>query len=125
MRGGADPSGLGGPRLLEAQVTVRLRTRIAGSRTTRRGASRRGWAYSALLLCLPLLVLGFIAPPAQAADGTILRTITAENYSCSVGTGLAFDGEQILLSCDYDNIITAVDPADGSFIRTYQIDGIS
>src|SRR5438874_13772989 len=64
-------------------------------------------------------------PAAEAADGTILRTITAAGYSCSVGTGIAFDGSNLLLSCDYDNIIRAVSPADGSQSATHTISGIS
>jgi hypothetical protein len=62
--------------------------------------------------------------PASAADGTILRTITAQSYDCSVGTGIAFDGTNLLLSCDYNNVITAINPIDGSFIRSFTISGV-
>ncbi len=65
------------------------------------------------------------AKPSQAVDGTILRTITAQNYSCGLGTGLAFDGTDLLLSCWGQNLITAISPGDGSFRRSYTISGVS
>jgi hypothetical protein len=72
------------------------------------------------------LTIGMVSfsSKAKAADGTILRTVTAQGYSCSVGTGIAFDGSNLLLSCNYDNVITAVSPSDGSRIRTYTISGV-
>lgn len=62
--------------------------------------------------------------PTAHADGTILRTITAANDTCLIGTGLAFDGRNLLLSCDYDNVITAINPADGSVVHSYTIANI-
>jgi hypothetical protein len=62
---------------------------------------------------------------ARADDGTVLRTITAQNYSCPIGTGIAFDGTNLLLSCDSDNVITAVSPNDGAFVRSYAISGVA
>lgn len=61
----------------------------------------------------------------EGGDGSILRTITAQNYFCNLGTGIAFDGTSLLLSCNRNNIITAVSPVDGSFVRSYTITGIS
>jgi GDSL-like Lipase/Acylhydrolase family len=76
--------------------------------------------------CLAALTLGVaVAPRARAADGTILRSITAQDYACGVGTGIAFDGQNLLLSCNDNNIITAVSTIDGSFVRTYTISGLS
>ena len=77
----------------------------------------------ALFLAAPSIAVS--SEEASAADGTILRTITAANYNCSIGTGIAFDGTNLLLSCDYDNKIIAVSPADGSFVREYTISGLS
>lgn len=65
------------------------------------------------------------AAPSGAADGNILRTVTAQGYSCSVGTGIAFDGTNLLLSCNDDNKITAISPADGSLVATHTISGIT
>jgi hypothetical protein len=71
-----------------------------------------------------LTVSLYVPTIAKAADGTILRTITAQNYNCPVGTGIAFDGTNLLLSCDSSNVITAVNPTDGSFVRSYTISGV-
>lgn len=79
-----------------------------------------------LLIALAvILVCGTIEPAVgHAADGAILRTITAQNYNCSAGTGIAFDGTNLLLSCDDNNTITAVSPTDGTFVRSYTISGV-
>jgi hypothetical protein len=77
-----------------------------------------------IVLSVALSAAITVGPAAKAADGTILRTITAQNYSCSVGTGIAFDGTNLLLSCNDNNKITAVSPLDGSFVTDYEISGI-
>lgn len=89
-----------------------------------RGVNR---AIRALLAVSLIAAFAFLQgiQEAQAADGTILRTISAQNYACSVGTGLAFDGRNLLLSCDYDNVIRVISPVDGSFVDSYSIDGMT
>src|SRR4051812_33193712 len=76
-----------------------------------------------LTLTAALLLTLVRTSPAQGVDGTTLRTITAQGYSCSIGTGIAFDGSDLILSCWNSNVITAVSPEDGSFLRTYTITG--
>jgi hypothetical protein len=61
---------------------------------------------------------------ARAADGTVLRTITAQDYSCGVGTGIAFDGHKLFLSCWGSNDISAIDPANGNHLQTFTIGGV-
>lgn len=69
----------------------------------------------------------FAAAPgaASAADGNVLRTITAQNYPCSLGTGIAFDGSSLLLSCHSNNKITFISPADGSYEKEVAITNMS
>src|SRR6266545_1073460 len=76
-----------------------------------------------VLLCAASLLMS--GRQAHAADGTILRTITAEGYSCAVGTGIAFDGHQLLLSCWGSSDIQAIDPANGNHLNTYTISGVN
>jgi hypothetical protein len=93
--------------------------------------AHRAWGARRLAAILTAIALfstigiAMVDPPAHAADGNILRTITAQGYSCSVGTGIAFDGTNLLLSCNSDNIITAVNPSDGSLVRTYTLSGVT
>jgi hypothetical protein len=73
--------------------------------------------------------------PAAAANGANLRTIIADRHGgpCGsvdaqgdhngVGTGVAFDGTHLLLSCWYDGNIVAVSPANGSYVATHTITG--
>src|SRR6478609_5000843 len=77
-----------------------------------------------VLMVLPILSLTG-APPARAADGTTLRQINAAVPSCSIGTGIAFDGQRLLLSCWYTSDLYAVSPADGSLLETIPVSGIS
>lgn len=100
----------------------------AGSDFVPRRNTRSKRRRSALLavLALTIATLQFVAAsPSQAADGTILRTITAENYSCSVGVGIAFDGSDLLLSCDTSATIQRYSPADGSFVGSFTASGVS
>lgn len=76
-----------------------------------------------VLMVLPILSLTG-APPARAADGTTLRQINAAVPSCSVGTGIAFDGQRLLLSCWYTSDVYAVSPADGSLLETIPVSGM-
>lgn len=89
-----------------------------------------------ILLALAMAMAGSPGV-ASAANGDNLRTIIADRggAACtsidpegnhgSVGTGLAFDGTNLLLSCWDDGNIVAVSPADGSHVATHTIAGIS
>lgn len=64
----------------------------------------------------------------RAANGDQLRQITGDRGSaggCSINTGIAFDGTNLLLSCWYDNKIVAVSPADGHFVTSHAITGVN
>ena len=65
---------------------------------------------------------------ASAANGAQLRQITGDTHgtACpSIGTGLAFDGTNLLLSCWYDSKIVAVSPVDGHQVAVNNISGAS
>jgi hypothetical protein len=102
------------------------KTPTGSTRRRRTPASIRRLASGAslALLVIPLASVGG-GQTAQAADGSVLRTVTAEGYNCSLGTGIAFDGQNLLLSCSNDNKITAVDPTDGSLVKSYSVSGVS
>jgi len=65
------------------------------------------------------------ATTASSSGGNIVRSFAADVPACSVGTGLAFDGSRLLVSCIYGNTITAVSPTDGTRLATYDITGTS
>jgi hypothetical protein len=81
-----------------------------------------------------VLSLGW-AQAASAANGDQLRQIIADRSgtACAstdpqgdtnaVGTGVAFDGTSLLMSCWYDAYIVAVNPADGSQVTKHLITG--
>jgi hypothetical protein len=82
-----------------------------------------------------LLALSGTAP---AATGDNLRTITANQNGTdcadanrtgdatgAIGTGIAFDGTNLLLSCWSDNTVVEVSPLDGSQVTIHQISGVS
>ncbi len=64
-------------------------------------------------------------PVVHAADGTTLRTFTAQVPSCSVGTGVAFDGTNLYLSCWFSNNLYAVSPTDGHLVSTIPVNNIN
>jgi hypothetical protein len=61
----------------------------------------------------------------QLAVETIARSFTADVAPCSVGTGLAFDGVDLLISCWSTNTIEVVSREDGAFVARHEISGIS
>jgi PKD repeat protein len=66
------------------------------------------------------------ASPAALADpGDELRTITAANpSSCQATDGIAFDGENLLITCRDDLSIDVVSPVNGSLVRSFTVTGI-
>ncbi|RME32041.1 hypothetical protein D6789_00795, partial [Candidatus Woesearchaeota archaeon] len=62
-----------------------------------------------------------------AAQGDNLRLINGEysaaNEGCSVNTGIAFDGTNLLVPCWYTNVIDVLSPADGSLQGTVTVPG--
>jgi hypothetical protein len=78
------------------------------------------------LLTALVVPLAF-ATPTHAATGDVLRSITVTpTPSCSSGitVGIAFDGKELLVSCTGDNVITRVDPSDGTNLGSYTISGL-
>jgi uncharacterized repeat protein (TIGR01451 family) len=80
-----------------------------------------------ITVLLAVLLAGlFLTGVGTAASGDSLRTITADTTGTAcpnIGTGLAFDGTNLLLSCWNDNKIVAVSPADGHQIAIHSISG--
>jgi hypothetical protein len=65
------------------------------------------------------LVVGKGGLSAQAADGDLLRTISAANpEGCGTNIGVAFNGANLLVSCAGNNVIDVVRPSDGSLVST-------
>jgi len=64
-----------------------------------------------------------VATPVRAADGDTLRQIEADRGGCGLGTGIAFNGTNLLLSCSYNNRIDEIDPGDGHLVTSYDIAG--
>jgi Bacterial Ig-like domain (group 1) len=90
---------------------------------------------AALLAALTVLAL---SGPAPAATGDNLRTITADqsgtacadanrtgDASGAIGTGIAFDGTNLLVSCWQDDTIVEINPANGAQIAIHHISGLS
>lgn len=67
--------------------------------------------------------------PVRAAFGDVLAqfdaSTTAGVPACSVGTGIAFDGNSLLLSCWRSNVLHKVDPVTHSSDGTLTLPGIS
>jgi hypothetical protein len=91
---------------------------------------------AAALLATPTLLA--LSGAATAATGDNLRTITANQNgtACAdanrtgdatgaIGTGLAFDGESLLVSCWYDDTIVEINPANGAQIAIHTISGLT
>lgn len=79
-----------------------------------------------LTVCAVLLCACVWAGAAAAANGDNLRTITADTSGTAcprIGTGIAFDGTHLLLSCWYDTKIVEINPADGSQVAIHTITG--
>lgn len=84
-----------------------------------------------------LLGTALVAAPVAAANGDNLRTIIADRtgtecasvdeggHHRGVGVGIAFNGVSLLVSCSYDDTVTAVNPADGSQVAVHSITGAS
>jgi hypothetical protein len=90
---------------------------------------------AALLAAITVLALSGTAP---AATGDNLRTITADQSgtACAdanrtgdatgaIGTGVAFDGTNLLVSCWQDDTIVEINPANGAQIAIHHISGLA
>lgn len=82
------------------------------------------------LIFIALLLFCFaLIPPltksVKAADGTTLRQLTAQVPSCSIGTGVAFDGTNLYLSCWYSNNLYSVSPTDGHLVATIPVNNVN
>lgn len=83
----------------------------------------------AVALVLVGLLFAFLpvpGTPAIAENGDKLRQIEGE-YSepCSLNTGLAFDGRNLILTCWYHNTLDFLDPANGDLVATLDVPGYS
>jgi hypothetical protein len=89
---------------------------------------------AALLATTTVLALSGTAP---AATGDNLRTITADqngtecadanrtgDASGAIGTGIAFDGTNLLVSCWYDDTIVEINPVNGAQVAIHTISGL-
>ncbi len=78
----------------------------------------------AVLALAGALVAGS-AHDANAATGDVLRSFIAAVPACGsgTGTGIAFDGSKIYLSCWSSNVLERVSPADGSSLGPITISG--
>src|SRR5438067_6781713 len=79
-------------------------------------------------LILSLLLLALAAPAAQAANGDLLRKFDAANpNNCGTNVGLAFDGNDVLVSCvDGASGATKIDyvsTLDGSLVKDVTVSG--
>ena len=83
---------------------------------------KRLWIAVAMMIALGAF-LGAAPHRADAATGDNLRQFDAAVPACGVGTGLAFDGTRIYLSCWGSNVLERVDPADGSSLGAITISG--
>lgn len=75
------------------------------------------------LLCTALFALS--ASSARAADGDLLREITAANpQGCkNWNIGIAFDGTNLLVSCTNSNKIDVISPSNGANVGTITVPG--
>jgi len=85
---------------------------------------------SSLVVVVTLLILfnnSYVARPVQAASGDMLRSIFVNPIpACGYfSAGVAFDGNELLISCVFSNVITRVSPVDGRNLGSLTIDGIS
>jgi hypothetical protein len=85
---------------------------------------------AAVVVVIVALVVGLLSSSvpwrrAEASTGDNLREFTAGVPPCSVGTGVAFDGSRLILSCWGSNQIWRVNPADGSLVDALTIAGVT
>jgi hypothetical protein len=83
-----------------------------------------------LVSALAAIIFGLALAPAgraRAATGDNLRNFAAAVPECAsgTGTGMAFDGARIYLSCWFSNVLERVSPADGSSLGPITIAGTS
>jgi len=71
---------------------------------------------------LYILVIAIVSSMAFAANGDNLRLISGGySQSCSINTGIAFDGTNLLVTCWYHKTIDVLNPSDGSLVGTIPV----
>ncbi len=75
---------------------------------------------------LGMILVGLLLTPlrGEAAPGDNLRQINgAYSQPCSINTGLAFDGTNLLVTCWSHNVIDVLNPANGDLVHTVTVAG--
>jgi hypothetical protein len=92
-------------------------------------AHRRSRLTTALAGSMIVAAGSLVPGGSQAATGDVLAefdaTITAGVPYCSINTGIAFDGESLILSCWYDNVLHFVDAEDHTNNGSLTVPGLS
>lgn len=72
-----------------------------------------------------VVIMALFSGVASAANGDNLRQISGaySQGSCSINTGLAFDGTNLLVTCWYYTTIDKLSPADGSLVGSINVPG--
>lgn len=88
-----------------------------------RRAGWRGKMTASLLVALISSLL--IASSGKAATGDVVHMITGANPNgCGLNRGLAFDGTNLLVSCDSQNAVDIINPSTGALVATKPITGL-
>jgi hypothetical protein len=74
-----------------------------------------------------VVVVGVVsgAVPAHAAVSTPFKTVVAGGGACSINVGLAFDGKNLIVSCESDGRIDVVSSTTGALVSTHSPAGLS
>lgn len=78
-----------------------------------------------VVLALTPFLLGIPIPPASAANGDLVGTVTfGQNCASGLGVGIAFDGTNLWFSC-YESVtdLYKANPTTGAIIASYNVVG--
>ncbi len=104
------------------------RTAVSGDLPTLREAPVAGSFSRASASKVPLSpgVVGAMFDLGGAAPGTLVRSIHGANpTNCSIQTGIAFDGTNLIMSCWYNQTLDVLSPADGHLVKQLTIPSTS